>query len=134
MTVSRSIHVAVNVIISLKSTATVERVFLIIKGPVNKEQARQHRKIKNTHPHLLTSALSTVRLRSRDLEEVKQGSHDGPVTRSSGHLNPPPCVGTFPSKDSVSGKPWTSCLLWPFQLPFTLYESVLLPLLFGTSL
>ena len=104
MIISRSIHVAVNVIISLKSTATVKRVFLRIKGPVNKEQARQRRKIKNTHPHLLTTALSTVCLRSRDLEEVKQGSHDGPVTRSSGYLNPPPCVGMFPSKDSVSSR------------------------------
>ena len=93
MIISRSIHVAVNVIISLKSTATVKRVFLRIKGPVNKEQARQRRKIKNTHPHLLTTALSTVCLRSRDLEEVKQGSHDGPVTRSFRVLEPSPMCG-----------------------------------------
>ena len=95
MIISRFIHVAVNVIISLKSTAIVKRVFLRIKGSVNKEQARQHRKIKNTHPHLLTTALSTVCLRSQDLEEVKPRE-----SRRSGHkelraLEPSPTCGNI---------------------------------------
>lgn len=35
----------------------------------------------------------------------------------------------FPGKDSANEKPCTLCLLQPSQLPFTLYKSILIPLL-----